>query len=462
MPNLILSLQLVALTHATVIDISTGTANRDQTIIVDGRRIAAVGPAATTPTPAHARVMDLRGRFVIPGLWDMHVHNDVPGGGALLALYVVHGVTGVRDMNGALENLRRWQREISAGTRAGPRMFASGPYIVGARVPVPHVEVHTVAEAVIAVDALATLGVDFIKVHTALSADAFFTVAREARRKGIPFAGHVMAPVTPLQASDSGLRSAEHLSGFPNECTSNDSTTFARAIPLQRLLLGGCTSEPQAPIYEHIARNGMWITPTLTVQMPLSELQVPAQPGSLSASYYSDSLLFMMREHMGLPSSRPAAARKAGRAMFAKRVAMVGTMHRSGIAILAGTDAPIAPSPPGVALHDELELLVRAGLTPLEALHAATIEPARYFAATDSLGSVAAGKLADLVVLDADPLRDIRNVRRIHMVVADGRIYDAEARSVLLDGVKQAARGRSKASPRIHADSSGQRADQKH
>ena len=461
MTNLILSLQLVALTHATVIDISTGTASRDQTIVVNGRRIEVVGPSASTHAPADARVIDVGGKFVIPGLWDMHVHNDVPGGDALLALYVAHGVTGVRDMNGALENLRRWQREISAGTRVGPRMVASGPYIVGARVPVPHVEVHTEAEAVLAVDALATLGVDFIKVHTALPAEAFFTVAREARRRGVPFAGHVMAPVTPLQASDSGLRSAEHLSGFPNECTPKDSAVFARAIPLQRLLLGGCTSEAQRPIYERIARNSMWITPTLTVQVPLSELSVPAQPGSLSALYYSDSLLAQMRESMGLPSSRPAAARKAGRAMFAKRVAMVGTMHEAGIAILAGTDAPIAPSPPGVSLHDELELLVRAGLSPLDALRAATIEPARYFAATDSLGSIAAGKLADLVVLDADPVRDVRNVRRIHMVVADGRVYDAQARSALLDGVKRAARRRSKGSPRMHQDSIA-RADSTH
>ena len=116
-------------------------------------------------------------------------------------------------------------------------------------------------------------------------------------------------------------------------------------------------------------------------------------------------------------------------------------MHRAGLAMLTGTDSPIAPSPPGVALHDELGLLVQAGLTPLAALRAATVEPARYFSATDSLGSVAAGKVADLLVLDADPTVEIRNARRIHVVLADGRVYDSAARSAMIDGVKQAARG---------------------
>jgi len=144
---------------------------------------------------------------------------------------------------------------------------------------------------------------------------------------------------------------------------------------------------------------------------------------------------------MPLPPNVPDAARVAGRALLAKRIAMVGTMSRQGVALLSGTDSPIAPSPPGAALHDELELLVRAGLSPIAALRAATLEPARYFAATDSLGSVAAGKVADLVVLDADPLADIRNSRRIFLVVANGRLYDAEARAALIAGVKRAAKG---------------------
>jgi imidazolonepropionase-like amidohydrolase len=216
---------------------------------------------------------------------------------------------------------------------------------------------------------------------------------------------------------------------------------FAAALPLQRFLLGGCTREPQTPIYAQIARNNTWITPTLTVQVSLAEMQAPAPAGGETAAHYSDSLMAMMRMVMPLPANVPSAARDAGRAMFAKRVAMVGALQRAGIRLLAGTDSPIAPSAPGLALHDELELLVQGGLTPLAALRAATLEPARYLAATDSLGSVAAGKVADLIVLDADPTVDIKNTRRIHIVIANGRVHDVAARTALIDEVKRAARG---------------------
>jgi hypothetical protein len=435
----LLYLQLVAITHATVIDVASGARAPDQTIVVSARRISAVGSNAAIPSGA--RVIDARGKFVIPGLWDMHVHNDLPGGRALLPLFIAHGVTGVRDMNGSLRNLRRWQSEIAAGTLVGPRMVLSGPYVAGSPVPLPHVLARTENDGAAAVDSLAKLGVDFIKVHNALTPPAFFAVARAARARGIAFAGHVFPPVTPLQASDSGIRSQEHLSSFPNECTTEDSVAFAGALPLQRLLFGRCTREPQLPVYERIARNGTWITPTLTVQQPLADLQPTAQPGSATAAYYSDSLIALMRMVMPFPPSPPAAARDAGRAMLAKRVVMVGAMHRAGIPILAGTDSPIAPSPPGAALYDELELLVQSGLTPTAALRTATVEPARYFAATDSLGKVAAGQIADLVVLDADPTVDIRNVRRVHLVIADGRAYDAQACAALIDGVKRAAKG---------------------
>ena len=441
MTTLLLALQVVALTHATVIDVAGGSATNGLTIVLRDGRIERVGPPATTPVPAGARTIDLAGRFVIPGLWDMHVHNDIPGGRHLVPLYVAWGVTGVRDMNGQLGNLRRMQREIASGALAGPRMVVSGPYLIGQRIPLPHIFVTTADQAAPAVDSLVRLGVDFIKVHNGLPPPAYFAIAREARRRGLVFAGHVAPPVTPLQASDSGQRSEEHLSGFPNECTTEDSSTFAAAIPLQRFLFGNCTREPQAPVYARIAANGTWITPTLTVQVPLAELMPAAPPGSETASYYSDSLMALMRVVMPLPPNVPDAARVAGRALLAKRIAMVGTMSRQGVALLSGTDSPIAPSPPGAALHDELELLIRAGLSPIAALRAATLEPARYFAATDSLGSVAAGKVADLVVLDADPLADIRNSRRIFLVVANGRLYDAEARAALIAEVKRAAKG---------------------
>jgi hypothetical protein len=433
-----LASQLLVITHATVIDPGTASTRRDMTIVVRGSRIEQVAPSASVRVPAGARVIDGTGKYVVPGFWDMHVHMDVPGGRALLGLYVAQGVTGVRDMDGDLARLRGFQREVAAGTIPGPRMVVSGPYLVGQRVPIPHIPVRTPEEAVAGVDSLAKLGVDFIKVHNAMPAPAYFAAAREARRRGLVFAGHVFPPVTPQQASDSGQRSLEHLTGFPNPCAGTDSAVIAGALPIQRFLLGPCSTQDQRPVHARLARNGTWITPTLIVQTEITQPHVV--PNDSLLHYFSDSLQALWRLMMPAMPSVPASAIEAGRLLFSKRMGLVKALHEAGVPILTGTDAPLRASPPGFGLHDELALLVRAGLTPMAALRTATFEPARYLAATDSLGTVAAGRLADLVLLDADPLANIVNTRRISLVVANGRPYGAAARRALFEAAQHAAR----------------------
>ncbi|MGQ0646572.1 MAG: amidohydrolase family protein [Gemmatimonadaceae bacterium] len=431
-----LLLQLVAITNTTVVDPSSGRIHPGQTIVIRGVRVELVAAANQARVPQNATVIDGRGKFVIPGLWDMHVHNDVPGGDGLLPLYVAHGVTGARDMDGRLAVLRSWQREISVGSRVGPRMVISGPYVVGARVPLPHVFAGTSAEGAAAVDSLIGLGVDFIKVHNGLTPSAYFAVARRARERGIAFAGHVFPPVTPLQASDSGQRSQEHLSGFPNECSVTDSVRFASAHPLHRFLMGNCTQVPQFPIYQALAHNGTWITPTLIVQRSVVEFRTPVALGDRLSQFYNDSLMALLAVVMRVPQNPTAAERELGAAVYERRITMAGALARAGVPLLTGSDTPVAPALPGEAIHEELGLLVRGGLTPAQALRAATWEPARYLGATDSLGTVAAGKLADLVVLDANPLADIANVRRIHVVIANGRVFDRSARAQLIERAK--------------------------
>jgi imidazolonepropionase-like amidohydrolase len=435
-----LALQLLAITHATIIDPASGTVRPDMTVVVTGNRVTQLGKAAQISVPAGSRTVDGRGKFIIPGLWDMHVHTDVPGGRHLLALYVANGVTGIRDMDGSLTTLRGWQRAISRGELDGPRMVVSGPYLVGQRTPTPHLLVRSAADAATAVDSLIALGVDFVKVHNGMTPEAYFAVAREARRRRIVFAGHVFPPVTPRQASDSGQRSLEHLSGFPNYCTSADSAVTARALPLQRFLFGGCTSVPQNELYTHLAKNGTWVTPTMLVQTEVADLGQAPAPNDTTGRFISDSLRTLWRMVMPLPPNPPTAAVDAGRRLYRMRVAMVGALHNAGVHLLAGTDAPLRPSPPGFGLHDELALFVRAGLTPLQALRTATSEPASYLSATDSLGSIEVGKVADLVVLDADPLQDIGNTRRVHAVLANGKLYDEAGRRALFERAERAAR----------------------
>ena len=433
----ILALQLVAITHATLIDPDAGSTRRDMTIVIRGPRIEQVGASRSVRPPPGARVIDATGKYVIPGLWDMHVHADVPGGRALLPLYVANGVTGVRDMDGDLARLRAFQREIAAGTLVGPRLVVSGPYLAGQRVPLPHILVRTPADAITAIDSLARLGVDFVKVHNGIPPDAYFAVAREARRRGIVFAGHVFPPVTPVHASDSGQRSLEHLSGFPNVCVGDDSAVIARGTGLQRFLLGSCTREDQRPVLARLAKNGTWITPTLIVQTEV--VRPGAVPNDSLLHYFSDSLRTLWQLVMPPVREVTPGAVAAGERLFAKRLALVGEARTAGVAILTGTDAPLRSSPPGFAVHDELALLVRAGLTPSEALRAATVAPARYLAA-DSLGAIARGRLADLVVLDANPLADIANTRRISAVVAGGRVYGESERRTIFNEVQRAAR----------------------
>ncbi|MBK8246896.1 MAG: hypothetical protein IPK85_05795 [Gemmatimonadetes bacterium] len=282
------ALQLLAITNTSVVDPSTGTVRAGQTVVVRGSRIEAVTPARQARVPQGARRIDGTGRFVIPGLWDMHVHMDLPGGRAMLPLYVAHGVTGVRDMNSRLEVLRGWQQEIGRGAQVGPRMVVSGPYVVGRAVPLPHLVALTAAEGARAVDSLATLGVDFIKVHNALPPAALFGAARRARERGIVFAGHVFPPTTPLQASDSGQRSRSTRPAFPTNV--QPPTPYGlRAHFLHRLLFGSCTSVPQAPLYAGIAKNAIWVTPTLVVQAPLIDFSPSVVPGDSVHKFFNDS-----------------------------------------------------------------------------------------------------------------------------------------------------------------------------
>ena len=434
-----LALQVVVIMHATIIDPDSPTVRADQAVVVRGSRIERVGPSATVRPPDGARVIDATGKYLIPGMWDMHVHVDVTGGRPLLGLFVAAGVTGVRDMNGDLARLRGWQREIVAGTLAGPRMVVSGPYITGRASPLPHLLALTPAEGERAVDSLARIGVDFIKVHNRLSPETSAAIGRAAARHGMVVAGHVSLPLSPLDAARSGVRSEEHLYAFPNWCSPADSAVIAGATELQQYVMGRCTSEPQAAMYAALAREQTWITPTLGVQQGLAELRVPIVRGDSTAQYYSDALLERLAEEFELPPAPPAAAVAAGQRLFERRLALVGALHRAGVRLLGGTDSPLTVGGPGASLVGELEWLVRAGLTPREALRTVTTEPARYFAA-DSLGSVSAGRVADLVLLDADPLEDVANVRRIALVMSNGRLFEARDLERLRVDARRAAR----------------------
>jgi imidazolonepropionase-like amidohydrolase len=420
----------LAFTHVSVVDATDSTPRRDRTVVVRDGRIVAEGPSAKVRAPAGARVVDARGKYLIPGLWDMHVHTTVVGGRDLLRLYVANGVTGVRDMAGEWDTLRTWRSDIAAGRLVGPRIVASGPYIEGGDVPIPHLLARNPAEAVVAVDSLAALGVDFIKLHTQLNRETYLAALHRAREKGLAVGGHVPRSVGAEMASDSGLRSIEHMLAIPVPCSAADSAALEPRFSVQGAL-GRCSTRDLAPLYAKFVRNKTWVTPTMVAAYEIAWWPNRNLPGDSLAGYLPDTLRKFVLAIFPMPEVPPGSD-SVGMAVFRKRLAQVAAMRRAGVGILTGTDAPLRNSPPGFGLHEELWQLARGGMSNRDLIRAATLEPALYFGIAASAGTIAVGKRADLVLLDANPLVDIRNTRRISGVVAAGRYIGPAQRERLL------------------------------
>src|ERR1051326_938879 len=287
--------------HVAVIDGTDSRPHPDRTVIVRGNSIVTVASAGSAVLPAGARVIDGRGKFLIPGLWDMHVHTAIAGGRALLGLYVANGVTGVRDMAGDWPTLRGWRDDIAAGRLVGPRIVASGPYLEGGDIPVPHLLARTPEEGRAGVDSLVELGVDFVKVHGQLTRETYFAIARRARERGIPFAGHVPRAVGSADASDSGQRSIEHLLAIPPPGTPAESAALVPRYPVQGAL-GRCSSADLAPLYARFVRNHTWVTPTFVAQVEVAGWPGHSVPGDSLAHYLPDSLRAFVASIFPMPA----------------------------------------------------------------------------------------------------------------------------------------------------------------
>jgi hypothetical protein len=384
--------------------------------------------------------VDVRGKYLIPGLWDMHIHpKHSPE--VFYPLLIANGVTGIRDAGTPvpLATVLQWRQEVAAGKRVGPRHIVTGRY-VDKRDDGFSFKVTTPAEARRVVDTLQATGADFIKVHV-VSPAVYFAIAAEARRIGISFGGHVPSdsrPLIPLiEASDSGATIIDHSHNMRNE---------------GRCMGDSATLERCAPVAERFRRNGTWVVPTLLVHTVLGGRRVLSDALRANAlRYWPDS---MVRRPSAKDSGRAVSSSKPPvRSDSVQPSDRLDIMQQVGMPMLAGTDASPSNAPlwgdlptftefvPGFSLHEELATMVWAGLTPLAALQAATLNPAKALHATESLGTVAPGKLADLVLLDANPLVDITNAMKIQAVVANGRYFDRAALDAMLAEVARTARG---------------------
>ena len=341
----------------------------------------------------------------------------------MLPLYIANGVTSVRDLAGDWKQILEWRREIAAGTLIGPRIMASGPYLEGGDVPIVHFTAKTPEQARAAIDTLASMGVDVIKLHGQLSRETYLAAAQYAKERGLRVAGHVPSSVSVAEASDAGVGSIEHMLQIPISCTPAESAALVPRFPVQRVV-GRCSSQDLAPLFARLVQNGTWVVPTLTASYEVAHWPKTDLPGDKYARYLPDTLKKYVASIFPMLPDIPADADVVGMQLFARRLALVADLHHAGVGVLPGTDAPLRNSPPGFGLHEELRLMVQGGMRTCDVLRAATLEPARYFGMLDSLGTVATDKIADLVILDASPLESIENTGRILWVVKDGRILD--------------------------------------
>jgi imidazolonepropionase-like amidohydrolase len=442
-------------THVTVIDATGASAKPNMTVVVTGDRITALGQTGRVAVPKEAEVVDATGKFLIPGLWDMHVHTITKD---FLTLYIANGVTGVRDMFSTLEQINQWRKDITDGKFVGPRIVAAGPIVDGPKPVWPgSVAVSTDAQGRETVTSLKKQGVDFIKVYSLLPREAYLAIADEAKKQGIPFAGHVPISVSAAEASDAGQKSIEHLTGVLLGCSTKEAELAEEArqiiakseTPMNEFmrisraqserLLASYSEEKAKALFARFAKNGTWQDATLTVLRSIASLDDSTFTNDprlkyippMFRSFWNPKTDFRFREATAEDYARL-------RRNFERSLQLVGAMHRAGVPILAGTDTPNPYVFPGFSLHDELGLLVKAGLTPMEALQATTRNAAKYLGLLDSVGTIEKGKRADLVLLDANPLQDISNTQKIAAVVVRGTLVPKSELQKMLAEVEAA------------------------
>lgn len=419
--------ETIEIRNATIIDPARGP-QVGRTVAIEGEHISRVAEPASSAAGGTGRVIDGSDLFLIPGLWDMHVHLSNTKASAL-PLLLAHGVTSVRDVGGRLSEIDVWRGEVRAGKIHGPRIFRSGPMLNG-RFSDYQILVADESEARGAVRALERAGADFIKLHRMTPREAYFGIAEEATKLGIRFAGHIPRTVAPEEASDAGQWTIEHVETLFEGTFSNARDDVPLAGRIERF-----KTEGAANLFDRFAKNNNWWTPTLAAfeAADLRFWDEAPDPADIYVSRTSWKMIEAIRR-----SPPPTEWLTDRKEQFPHHLDLVGMAQRSGVGVLAGTDMA-ARIVPGQSLHRELELLVESGLTPLEALRAATTNPARAFGRAD-LGAIEAGRTADFVLLRADPLDQISNVRAIEAVVARGRVYDRAALDGLLAAGAAAAK----------------------
>jgi len=396
----------IAIINVTVIDVISGENTPNMTVVVQGDQITEIASAISISQ--NVAQLDGSGKFLIPGLWDMHTHHEALGIESM-DLYLDNGVVGTRDMGSELQFIISLRDRINNGELPGPEIIAAGPILDDAPPEFPSRQrVSDAEEARRTVRALQQSGVDFIKVHNLTPREVFFAIADETANLGMSFSGHVPPTVSIEEAASSGMTSIEHLSNF---------RVYLECAGTEPYSLDSCQES-----FENLATHGVWQTPTIALAQEFPELMngmLNEIPMSQTLSHYefaSDALLERFETEISVGAS--AQVVDFLRVNNVTSLAAISDLREAGNQFLAGCDALV----PGFCLHDELEWMTLAGLSPLEALQTATINPAIFFGRENTQGTIEVGKRADLVLLDENPLADINNIRTVNAVLVRGHL----------------------------------------
>ena len=433
-----------AITGVYVIDVRDGSVLPSQTVVIRNQRIQSVGASGGVAVPAGTRIVDGRGKYLLPALWDMHTHVFAISPLLDLPLYIAYGVTNVRDMQGCpqrgdpfvacADEKRRWAAEAVAGTRVAPRVIAStswmanGPGMVKrlGKVP-PYFDTATPEQARQFVRHFAGQ-VEAIKVYDRIPRDAYFALVDEARRQRMDVVGHRPFAISAIEAAGA-QKSIEHArfilhESFPGSAELRARPARAWAEDRTRMVDEHDPAMAQS-IFAAMKRNGTWYVPTHLTRW--------SDAYAADSSVREDPLLrylhpLMKRQWLEdldeiIAKDPSPAGQESYRRFYRKGLELTGAAHRAGVKVLAGTDYIVA----GADLHRELVQLATAGLPPAAVLRAATLSPAEYFELDHQYGTVEPGKAADLLMLHANPLQDVRNTQNIAAVVFNGNLYDRQA-----------------------------------
>jgi imidazolonepropionase-like amidohydrolase len=389
-----------------------------QTVLVEGERIVGIGPVDAVQVPEDATVIEGEGRYLLPGLGEMHAH--VPGGeGAeeVLFLYLSQGVTTARGMLGQPEHLELRER-LARGEIIGPRLYTSGPSLNGNSIPDPDSARRAVAHQKDA-------GYDFLKIHPGLTREEYDAVAATAAEVGIEWAGHVPADVGLARALEVQQASVDHLDQY-TESIVEEGTDVSTSL-FFGVNLAGYVDEAKIPeVARRTAESGVWNVPT---QSLIENVLLPEDPDAMAARpemrYMSPELVARWVESKRATMESEGYSPELARRFVDVRRQLILALQDAGAKLLLGSDAPQIFQVPGFSMLHELRLMVESGLTPYQALRAGSYNVAEYFDAVEEFGTIEEGKSADLILVDGNPLEDVRNVERLAGVMARGQWLSA-------------------------------------